>query len=86
MGKGRGVRGEAQGQGDEIRNGPNVAHTRHVQPAAAGGPSGEANGAPERDEARDGEGGPGMEMTRWGGGVSIPRSVRATSSTRSGVL
>jgi hypothetical protein len=58
MGKGRGVRGEAQGQGgqgDDIRNGPNVSHTRHMQPAAAG--AGEANGATDHDEARDGESG-----------------------------
>ncbi len=55
MGKGRGGRGEAQGQGDENRNGPNVAHTRHMQPAAAPvGPS-EPNGAAEHDEARGGD-------------------------------
>ena len=61
MGKGRGGRGEAQGQGDEIRNGPNVAHTRHMQPAAAAadGPD-ETNGAAEHDEARGGEGGAAM--------------------------
>ncbi len=63
MGKGRGARGEAQGQGDEIRNGPNVSHTRHMQPAAAG--PGEANGAPEHEEARDGES--GAAMTPEGG-------------------
>src|SRR6516165_5634263 len=55
MGKGRGARGEAQGQGDEMRNGPNVSHARHMQPATSG--SGEANGASEHDEARDGDGG-----------------------------
>jgi transcription termination factor Rho len=63
MGKGRGVRGEAQGQGDDMRNGPNVSHTRHMQPAAAG--AGEANGASEHDEARDGDG--GASMTPEGG-------------------
>ena len=81
MGKGRGVRGEAQGQGDEIRNGPNVAHTRHVQPAAAGGPGGEANGAPERDEARDGEGGPGMVPEAGGADRHRASSSQALSAS-----
>jgi transcription termination factor Rho len=81
MGKGRGVRGEAQGQGDEIRNGPNVAHTRHVQPAAAGGPGGEANGAPERDEARDGEGGPGMAPEAGGADRHRASSSQALSAS-----
>jgi len=81
MGKGRGVRGEAQGEGDEIRNGPNVAHTRHVQPAAAGGPGGEANGAPERDEARDGEGGPGMVPEAGGADRHRASSSQALSAS-----
>jgi transcription termination factor Rho len=77
MGKGRGVRGEAQGQGDEIRNGPNVAHTRNVQPAAAGGPGGEANGAPDHDEVREGEGRPGMAPEAGAAGAD---RYRASSS------
>ena len=51
MGKGRGGRGEAQGQGDENRNGPNVAHTRHMQTAATAVGPGEVNGVAEHDDA-----------------------------------
>ena len=69
MGKGRGVRGEAQGQGDEIRNGPNGAHTRHMQPAAAPSP-GETNGAADHDELRD------------GGGAAVQRRPRAAARYR----
>ena len=46
-----------------MRNGPNVSHTRQMQLAAAG--AGEANGASEHDEVRDGNG--GASMTPEGG-------------------
>ena len=80
MGKGRGVRGEAQGQGDEIRNGPNGPHTRHIQPAAAPGP-GETNGAAEHDDVGDG-GGSGATAPESGGGYRASSSQALSASER----
>ena len=81
MGKGRGVRGEAQGQGDEIRNGPNGPHTRHIQPAAAPSP-GETNGAADHDEMGDGGGGGGATAPESGGGYRASSSQALSASER----
>ena len=80
MGKGRGVRGEAQGQGDEIRNGPNGPHTRHIQPAAAPSP-GETNGAADHDEVGDGGGG-GATAPESSGGYRASSSQALSASER----
>jgi len=77
MGKGRGARGEAQGQGqnDEGRGG---MHTRHAQQSA--GP-GEANGAAAEHEESSGENG-GAPATESGGGYRASSAQALSASER----